>query len=149
MERLQGIATRPHRLRPAQSSKVSRHQVGWGQGPGGLEAASPPVPSPRSPVTTALSSRAVWSRCCCWGHAAWRVLVAAPTREQRGGTGQGGVSPGARRQRRTGGRVCLPDSSRPSWGAPIRSPRHTWGLPLTAPAASLTWWGRLGAKGKG
>lgn len=37
MERLQGIAKRPHRLRPAQSSKVSRRGVarGRGAGPGG------------------------------------------------------------------------------------------------------------------
>lgn len=33
MERLQGVVTRPHRLRPAQSSKVCRRPV-WGRGSG-------------------------------------------------------------------------------------------------------------------
>lgn len=61
MERLQGIATRPHHLRPAQSSKVRRYRVGWGQGPGGLEAASPPPPRPVAQITS--DHRAEFARC--------------------------------------------------------------------------------------
>lgn len=67
---------------------------GSGAGPRGLEAASRPVPPARSPVTTALSSRAAWSRCCCWARAGRPVPGAAPTCEQQGPR-QGGRPPGA------------------------------------------------------
>ena len=110
MERLQGIVTRPHRLRPAQSSKVCGgvrwaggggtgrgRRVGWGDGgmgcaAGGGGGAGPQgrdlphdlILPPRSPATTALSSRAAWSRYCCWGHAGRRVPGVALAREPRG-----------------------------------------------------------------
>ena len=42
------------------------------------------VPPLRSPATTALSSRAAWSRCCCWHRTGRQVPGVAPTREQRG-----------------------------------------------------------------
>lgn len=97
MERLQGIVTRPQRLRPAQSSKVGgRRWVGRGRGRGrgvwrGLKPSSPPPP--RSSATTAPSSRAAWSRCCCWGLAGPRVPGAAPARECGAGEGPGPRSP--------------------------------------------------------
>lgn len=92
MERLQGIVTRPHRLRPAQSSKVGG-AAGWA-GPGAeargvwscLTSSSRP---PRSPATTAPSSRAAWSRCCCWDRAGRRVPGAVYQHVSRRGAGTG------------------------------------------------------------
>lgn len=117
MERLQGIVTRPHRLRPAQSSKVRGRGVGrgwrqgrgrkvgrgdrgmgWaaggGAGPQGRDLPHDLILPSRSPATTAPSSRAAWSRYCCWGHAARRVLGVALAREPRGrrtGNGEAGT----------------------------------------------------------
>lgn len=124
IERLQGIATRPHRLRPAQSSKVRGRRAGGGRGLRGLEAASRLVPLTRSPATTAPSSHAAWSHCFCWGRAGRREPGAAPTREQQGPGqsvgGAGEVGTGAlcpsrlaeppRQQHHAGERVCPPGS---------------------------------------
>lgn len=63
MERLQGIVTRPQRLRPAQSSKVGgRRWVGRGRGRGrgvwrGLK------PSPPPPAQIVSDHRAEFARC--------------------------------------------------------------------------------------
>lgn len=89
IERLQGIATRPHRLRPAQSSKV--RGAGWaGVGGAGSGGHLTTILLSRSPATTAPSSHAAWSRCFCRGRAGWREPGAAPTREQRGPQQWGG-----------------------------------------------------------
>ena len=57
---------------------------GGGAGPQGRDLPHDLILPPRSPATTALSSRAAWSRYCCWGHAGRRVPGVALAREPRG-----------------------------------------------------------------
>lgn len=60
MERLQGIVTRPHRLRPAQSSKVRGRPIG---GPGWEGTGIEEPLMTQSPVQIASDHRAEFARC--------------------------------------------------------------------------------------
>ena len=93
---------------------------GRGGGPRSMELphelVRPPPPRPRSPATTAPSSRAAWSRCCCWDRAGRRVPGAVPAREPQG-----------RRDREGGAGTRSPLG----WGPPFparRAPRAASGL---------------------